>query len=393
MGLALEVVMHGGKRWAFQVASFRGIPIRIHVSLLLVLPLLAVVFGGVFRQSAQAAGIQPELMGGPVFLWGLGVAVGLFASVLVHELAHVLYALRTGGEVRSVTLMIVGGVSEISEMPRRHRDEVLMALAGPVTSIGLSALLFVALVLLPQTRSFAPPFFLFYLASLNLILGLFNLVPAFPMDGGRILRGLLAERMGLVRATRVSAFIGKVFAVLFLAVGLFSFNIMLAAIGVFIFMGADSESRQVLLRSVLEKLQVEQLMTPRFHGLEADTPLEEALVQLRHERRLALPLTQEDRPIGWVVLGDVLAVPEAQRSGRTVREFLKPAVTVAPGEDAWSAVRRMVEAQPPLLLVLEQGRLVGTLDGNDINAGLAVQLARAQRGGERSPRWRQERPA
>jgi Zn-dependent protease/CBS domain-containing protein len=382
-----------GRRGSFRIASFRGIPIRIHISLLLALPLLSLLFGGVFQQAGLAAGIPQEQLGGERFVWGLLVAVGLFASVLVHELAHVFYALRTGGEVRSITLMIVGGVSEVTELPRRHRDEVLMALVGPLASVGLAGLFFGALFLLPPMRSFALPFSLFYLASLNLILGLFNLVPAFPMDGGRILRGLLAGRFGLVRATQVSAWVGMGFAVLFVLVGLFTLNIMLAIIGVFVFSGAGNEFRQVMTRSALEKLRVEQMMTPRFHGLDVDTSLDEALAELRHERRVALPLTELERPVGWVVLGDLLQVPEAERASRTVRELLKPAAVVAPGDDGWTALRRMVEAQPPLLLVLEQGRLVGTLDGNDIHAALALDLARQERQRAKGSRWRQERPA
>jgi Zn-dependent protease/CBS domain-containing protein len=384
--------MHG-RRGSFRIASFRGIPIFIHFSLLLALPLLTLLFAGVFQQAGEAAGIVREQLGASRFFWGLVVAVGLFSSVLVHELAHVIYALRTGGQVRSITLMIVGGVSEVTELPRRHRDEVLMALAGPVTSLGLGALFFGALMLLPQTRSFALPFSLFYLASLNVVLGLFNLVPAFPMDGGRILRGMLAGRLGMVRATNISAWVGRGFSVLFILVGVLSLNPMLAIIGFVIFSGAGNEFRQVLIRSELEKLRVEQMMSPRFHGLDVGASLEEAMAELRHERRLALPLTELDRPVGWVALADVLAVPEAERAGRTVRELLKPAAVVSPEDDGWTALRRLTEAQPPVLLVLERGRLVGTLDGNDIHAAMALQLARTERERARGSRFRQERPA
>lgn len=380
-------------RGSFQVASFRGIPIRIHYSLILVLPLLALMFGGVFRQAAQMAEIPVELGRGAPFLWGLVVAVGLFVSVLLHELAHVIYALRTGGQVRSITLMIVGGVSEVTEMPRRHRDEVLMALVGPLTSVGLGILLLGAQALLPESRSFSPLFAVSYLGGLNLFLGVFNLVPAFPMDGGRILRGLLAGRMGMVRATRVAAAVGKGFALLFFLVGLLTLNPFLFLIAFLVLAGAGGEAQQVLLKTVLEKLQVEQVMTPRFHGVELDTTLEEALSDLRRARRLALPATEQDQPVGWVVLGDVLKVPEHERARRTVREHVRPAVIAAPRDEAWSAMRRMAETEPPLLLVLEQGRLVGTVDANDLNAAVALHLSSAEEGQGRWPRWRQERHA
>ena len=382
-----------GIQGSFQVASFRGIPIRIHYSLLLVLPLLALGYGGVVRQAVRTAGAAPALGMGASLLWGLGVAVGLFASVLVHEMAHVLYALRTGGKVRSITLMIVGGVSEVTELPQRTRDEALMALVGPLTSLVLGGLLFAGVWLLPGLHAFTPRFALSYLAGLNLLLGAFNLVPAFPMDGGRILRGLLVGRMGRVRATRVATGVGMAFAGLFLVAGLLTLNPFLALISGLIFTGARDESRQMQLRGVLETLRVEQVMSPRFHGVELSTSVADALGDLRRARLPALPATEADQPVGWVVLEDLLRVPEPERSRRTVREQLRPAAVAAPGDDAWSALRKMVETQPPLLLVLEQGRLVGTVDGNDLNAAVALHQASASSREGRWPRWRQERPA
>ncbi|WP_224361240.1 site-2 protease family protein [Hyalangium versicolor] len=381
-----------GRRGAFQVGSFRGIPIRIHFSLLLVLPLLAFLYGGVFRQAARTAQVPPELVGGVPLLWGLGMAVGLFASVLLHEMAHVLYALRTGGQVRSITLMIVGGVSEVTELPQRSRDEVLMALVGPLTSLGLGGLLLAVAWLLPESGAFNPRFALSYLGGLNLFLGAFNLVPAFPMDGGRILRGLLVGRMGLVRATRVAAWVGKGLALVFFLLALLSLNPFLGLVAFVIFTGAEAESRQVLLRQVLEKLHVEQVMTPRFHGVELSSSGAEALGDLRRARKPALPAIENDRPVGWVLLEDLTQVSEPERSLITVRDRVRPAVEVAPEDNAWQAMRKMVEAQPPLLLVLEQGRLVGTVDAEDLNAAVELHLSSEERGGG-WPRWRQERPA
>jgi CBS domain-containing protein len=255
-----------------------------------------------------------------------------------------------------------------------------------VLLLGLAALL-------PESRSFVPRFALSYLASLNLFLGLFNLVPAFPMDGGRILRGLLAGRMGLLRATRIASAVGKGFAGLFFVVGLLTLNPFLFLIAFVVLTGAEGEARQVRVRAVLEKLNVEQVMTPRFHGVELATSVKEALGDLHRARRPALPATENDQPVGWVLLEALLQVPEAERAHRTVRECLKKAETVSPEDDVWSAMRRMVEAQPPLLLVLERGRLVGTVDGNDINAALALHMASEEGRQGGWPRWRQERPA
>lgn len=380
-------------RGAFQIASFRHIPIRIHFSLLLVLPLLAFMFGGAFTRAAQEAGVPPQGLTGSPLLWGLLVAVGLFAAVLIHELAHVMYALRTGGTVRSVTLMMVGGVSELVDAPKRPRDEALMALVGPLTSLCLAALLYGGLLLVRGSGWFNLNFALFYLALLNLILGVFNLLPAFPLDGGRVVRALLSARMGPVRGTRAAAALGKGFAALFGVLGLLAFNPFLMLIAFFVFMGAEGEAQQVELRMALEGLPVGDLMTPRTRGVDPDAPLTECLGRMRRERRLALPLTEDERPLGWVTLEAVQRFIPEERWKHTARELLEPAVSVSPRADAWSAVKRMAEARVPRLVVVDEGgRLVGTLDGHDLQQAVALhQQATAERQREQRPRWPQER--
>ena len=231
----------------FKIGSIRGIPIRIHITFLFVLPILALGFGRAFGVAARVAGVPPEQITGSPILWGVGVALALFASVLLHELGHSLYALRKGGRVRDITLLMIGGVSQISQMPRESKDEAMMAFIGPLVSIVLGIALY-GLHAVSGGVSFAAQFGLFYVAGLNLFLGLFNLLPAFPMDGGRILRALLSPRVGAVRATRIAATIGKVFAGLFCAWGLFSFNLLLVLIGFFVFVGAQSEQRAVMMK-------------------------------------------------------------------------------------------------------------------------------------------------
>ncbi len=379
-------------RGSLQVGSFRGIPVRVHFTLLLILPLLAVLFGGAFRRAAEMAEVPPERLVGAPALWGLGVAVGLFASVFAHELAHTVYALRRGGRVRSITLMMVGGVSELTEAPPRPRDEALMALVGPLTSILLAALLGGVTWLMRDLGSFNLQFACFYLASLNLFLGLFNLLPAFPMDGGRIVRASLTGRLGAVRATRVASLLGRGFAVLFGLWGLVSFNPFLMVIAVFVFMGAEGESQQVRMKAVLERVPVSSLMSPRILGVEAALSVDEALWALRRERKLALPVTEDGRPVGRVTVDAVHAVPEQERTTRAAREVMQPAVLVRLDEDGWTAVRRMAEAEAPqLAVVAADGTLAGTLDFGDVQRGLALHQARAERAEAR--RWRQERPA
>jgi Zn-dependent protease len=265
----------------FKIGSIRGIPIRIHFTFLLILPLLAFAFSRAFREAARVAEVPANELGSPL-LWGLGLALALFLSVLLHELAHSLYALRKGGQVRDITLMMVGGVSQISEMPREPRHEAIMAFAGPLTSIVLGVVLFGVHALIADTPSFQLRFATFYLGGLNLFLGFFNLLPAFPMDGGRILRALLSGRLGIVKATRISAGLGKVFAVLFGIWGLATMNVLLMLIGVFVYMGAEGEKRAVMVKSLIGRMRVRDLMASReLADAPAISPDDDAATALR----------------------------------------------------------------------------------------------------------------
>jgi Zn-dependent protease len=376
-----------------QVGAFRGIPIRVHFTLLLILPLLAVMFGGAFRRAAEVAEVPPERLLGSPAVWGLGVAVGLFASVLVHELAHTVYALRRGGRVRSITLMMVGGVSELTEAPPRPRDEALMALVGPLASIVLAVAFGGGTWLLQGTRSFNLQFACFYLASLNFFLGAFNLLPAFPMDGGRIVRASLTGRLGAVRATRVASLMGRAIAVLMGLWGAFSLNPFLLVIAVFIYVGAEGESRQVRMKATLERVPVSALMTPRLEGVDAGASLWEAMWALRQAKRL-LPVTEDGRPVGWLGIDAVGGVPETERATRTARELMRPVEVVGVDEDGWTALRRMAEKEAPqLAVVAASGTLEGILDLLDVQRGLLLYEARAERAGRQERGWRQERPA
>jgi Zn-dependent protease len=376
-----------------QVGAFRGIPIRVHFTLLLILPLLAVMFGGAFRRAAEVAEVPPERLLGSPAVWGLGVAVGLFASVLVHELAHTVYALRRGGRVRSITLMMVGGVSELTEAPPRPRDEALMALVGPLASIVLAVAFGGGTWLLQGTRSFNLQFACFYLASLNFFLGAFNLLPAFPMDGGRIVRASLTGRLGAVRATRVASLMGRAIAVLMGLWGAFSLNPFLLVIAVFIYVGAEGESRQVRMKATLERVPVSALMTPRLEGVDAGASLWEAMWALRQAKRL-LPVTEDGRPVGWLGMDAVGGVPETERATRTARELMQPVEVVGVDEDGWTALRRMAEKEAPqLAVVAASGTLEGILDLLDVQRGLMLYEARAERAGRQERGWRQERPA
>ena len=360
-------------RGAFRIATLRGIPIRVHYTFLFILPLLAWSFSQAFRGAARAADVPPEQLVGHPLLWGLGIAVALFLSVLVHELAHSLYALHKDGEVSDITLMMIGGVSHITRMPERPRHEALMALAGPVTSLAIGAGSLGIAALLGDAGSFNLRFAFFYLGSLNIFLGFFNLLPAFPMDGGRILRALLTTKLGPVRATRVAGQVGKGFAVLFGLYALMSGNFVLLFIAFFVFMGADAESRQVSVRAVLERVPVGELLVARTESVEADTSLREVVERMHLERRRALPVVEAGRVVGLVTLALVRQVPVPRLAEVRVRDVAQEVPRITPTSTAWEALEAMgTRGLPQLPVVGEDGLLLGTVTREDVQKAMEL---------------------
>ncbi len=379
--------MHG----TFRIGTLRGIPIRVHFTLLLVLPFLAYLFGRAIVGAALLADVPPSLLHGSPWLWGLGVAVGLFLAVLVHELAHALYALSKGVPVRDITLLMIGGVSQIAGTPKRSRDEAVLALVGPLSSFALGAAFYGLYRLASGAPAFELRFALFYLAQLNLLLAIFNLVPAFPMDGGRVLRAALVPRLGFVRATQAAARAGKVFAVLFGVLGLFTFNLLLLLVALFVYVGAEAESRQVVIQATLGHAKVRDFMSPGSTALEGSAPVSEAVEAMLRERRLALPVIDHAHPQGVVTLEDVQGVRPEQRPRTQISQVAHRVHAVRPDDEVWHAMRLMDEEGTPQLPVVEGDRVVGTINHGDIAQGirleeLAMAAARASRklGSERS---------
>jgi Zn-dependent protease len=227
---------------AYQIAKVRGIPIRVHLTLVILLPFLAYDFADAFTSN-------------PLF-WGLLAALVLFTSVALHELGHSLVAIAKGYPVRDILLLPIGGIAQLARIPERPRDEFAVAIAGPLVSLALFGGLFTLGHgdTLLGSRAFAD--FCLLLGYINLSLCLFNLLPAFPMDGGRILRALLTPRKGRLEATRIAAKLGKICALVFGLIGLFGLpgvipsNLMLVIIAVFIYISASAEYRQVLMQEM-----------------------------------------------------------------------------------------------------------------------------------------------
>jgi Zn-dependent protease len=353
----------------------RGIPVIIDYSWF-------VIFFLVIYSMAESYFPQTQTSRTTAEYWIMGVvaAVLVFLSVLAHELAHSLVALRQGIQVLSIRLFIFGGVAQVSAEPKSGRHEFLIALAGPAcnmligSALGMPALvLYLAGVHGPAAAVAA------YVGVANISLAVFNMIPGFPLDGGRILRAILWDRWGdLTRATKAASRIGNAAALSMILLGAFLLLFTRAPVtGLwFIFIGlimkqsAVGSYQAALLREALAGISIRDIMTREVVSIDWLVSLQE-LVQdyiYRHQFT-SFPVFDRDEFVGMVSLSDVRAVPKELWAFKQVRDVMTPAdrlQTLQPSDDATEALARMVSADVGRMPVLDEGRLVGIVSRRDI---------------------------
>ncbi|MGA1874992.1 MAG: site-2 protease family protein [bacterium] len=275
-------------KWSFQIGKFFGIPLKVHLTFLLLLLFIGIVTG-------QRAGFQGAVH-------GVTLVILLFICVVLHELGHSLMAEHFGIDVRDIILLPIGGVSQMEKIPDEPQKELFISSIGPLISLGLALFFLITarlfkLDLSLQGATLVSGNFLVSLLWINLILGVFNLLPAFPMDGGRVLRSLLAMRMEYLKATHIAVNIGQAFAVFFFFYGLF-YNFWLALIGIFIYMGAEAEEHETMLRRSLRRIPVNQAMITNFQKLSPDDQLGRAINIACHSLQMDFPVMENNSLIG-----------------------------------------------------------------------------------------------
>ncbi len=296
----------------FRIGNIAGIDIDIHVSWIIILVLLSV---------SLATGWFPQLYSGwstaTYWLIAFLSSLLLFVSVLLHELAHSLVARRRGLSVKNITLFIFGGVSNIEREPKSPGIEFQMAFVGPLTSLVIGVICF--LLQVPLRGSNSPlEGILFYLAVTNILLGVFNLIPGFPLDGGRVLRSIVWRLTGnMLQATRVATLTGQIIAYLFILLGIWLFfvgdlldGIWLGFIGWFLLSAAQSANAQGMLTSVLRDVRVGEVMNPKPATAPADISLQQLVDAyfLPGGLRYALVM-QADHLVGLITLSDIRYIP------------------------------------------------------------------------------------
>lgn len=367
-------------KWSYTVARVSGIDIKIHATFALILALGAFQWGfpkGLAGESSFA---------GAVF--GMGLMILLFTCVVLHELGHSLVAQRFGLTVREIVLLPIGGVARLEKNPEKPLHELLIALAGPLVNVAIAVLLFfaggVALNFgLVEAQSLltadGPP----TLATLwgwlflaNVGLAVFNMIPAFPMDGGRALRALLAERLEYVRATEIAANLGQGLALVFGFLGLFS-NPFLIFIALFVWMGASGESASVGVRSAIAGIPVSRAMITDFRTLRAFEPLQRAAELVITGSQQDFPVVEEDGRIVGILTRDALvrALSEHGLAGYVGDVMTRTFQTADARELLEQAFARLQECACPVLPVLDNGRLVGLVTADNIGEYVMIRGA------------------
>jgi Zn-dependent protease/CBS domain-containing protein len=358
----------------FQVFRISGIPVRIDVSWLLVFALISwSLAAGYFPR------VMPELSPGAAWVHGVGAALALFASVFLHELAHALVALQQGMRVTSIRLHIFGGVSELASEPPTPRAELLVAIVGPLTSFALAGC-FYALGRVPAGPAWWAAL-TGYLTVVNLILGLFNLVPGFPLDGGRVLRALLWWGSGRWDwATRWASRAGSIFAGLLMALGVLRTfggevvgGLWFILIGLFLHQAAQAGHELARVRARLAPLRVLDVMTPEPVTVEAVTSLGAVLNGPLSSRRVAgFPVTRGHRLVGflpWRRVADRAADPDGATAADAMVP-LGPDDVVTPQASAWQAFLKVAGNDVGRVAVVDGGRLVGIVSRRDLQHAL-----------------------
>jgi Zn-dependent protease/CBS domain-containing protein len=370
----------------FRIGSAFGIPIQLDLTFLLVLPLFAWIIGSQVEPTVELLNVfGGDLDAGVLttgylpWILGIGAAVGLFVGVVLHELGHSIVAMRFGYPIDSITLWLFGGIAQLDEMPEDWKQEFFIALAGPLVSVLVGTASLVGFLLVPSgtTVTAAIAFVLGYLALMNVALALFNMLPGFPMDGGRVLRALLARTNPYARATEIAAEVGKGFAILLAIFGLFPpFNPLLIGLAFFIYIGASGESRQTVMRAAFEGITVTDVMTDadRVTTVDAKTSVRDLIRTMFEERHTGYPVERNGEIVGLVTLEDARAVKEVERDAYTVGDVMTAElIALSPDEDVMTALTELEGNNVGRLLVLdEDDEFVGLLTRTDIMTALTI---------------------
>lgn len=319
-------------------------------------------------------------------IMGVLFILALFGCVVLHELGHALAARRYGVPTRDITLLPIGGVARLERIPRNPTHELVVALAGPAVNVVIALIILIGLLAMngrtitADFQTFQGNFFV-QLMAVNVFLVAFNMIPAFPMDGGRVLRALLARRMNYARATTLAARVGQMIAVALGVLGLFVLgNPMLLLVALFVFLGAQSEANAVRVTDTLSGMQVQDAMMTSFRVLKAADPLELAAQELIHGSQQDFPVVDGDQVIGLLTRNDLVAALATSGPDRKVGEVMRANCGVVSATDRLEKPYEMLrEDNCSTVPVVREGHLVGMITLENILEWVMINSALRQK--------------
>ncbi|MCL7413286.1 MAG: site-2 protease family protein [ANME-2 cluster archaeon] len=368
-------------KWSIQIGKVMGISIRLHITFLFILILFIYYFAVIdLKIGTMVLGFNGmDISLTEKLLFSTIASILFFSTILLHELSHSFVAKRKGLNIQSITLFVFGGVAQMEEIPRNPKLELTMAAAGPALSLVIGILTYAFYVYfgplevdgIGMNTKNAILITAGIISVYNLVLGIFNLLPAFPMDGGRVLRAFLALWLPYMDATRMAVSIGKTFAFLMGIFGLLTINLILILIAVFVFYGAQGEERETFFAISLEGIKVKDVMTPRQDLIYVPpdwtiSQLVEAMFRFKH---MGYPV-QEDldkTTLGIVTFEDVQKVPKEHHDSVQVKDIMTRAIiSVSPENEAYQALQTIAKHNIGRLLVIKDDRITGIITMKDI---------------------------
>ncbi|MCA1490434.1 site-2 protease family protein [Ensifer sp. NBAIM29] len=369
--------------WSFKIGTIGGTAIRVHVT-------FAILLAWIWLMHYRIGGT-------PAAIAGIAFVLAIFVCVVLHEFGHIAVARHFGVKTPDITLLPIGGVARLERMPEEPKEEFLIAIAGPLVNVAIAGILLLLLgttVGMEQIQDIEDPQlgFLARLAGVNIFLVLFNLIPAFPMDGGRVLRAALASRMSWSRATQVAATIGQGLAFVFGFVGLF-YNPLLIFIGIFVYLAATAEAQNAQIRDLSDSVLVGDVMITEFARLERSASIDEAIESL-------LATTQREFPVvdgaghfmGLLTRDDIIRNLKESGSATPVVQAMRQDVpTIHFRKRLEESLRLMQQANSPAVAVVDShNHLVGLMTHENIGEMMMVRAAAA--GGFRFGHLRRSKP-
>lgn len=357
--------------WSIKLGRFAGIDVYLHLTFLLLVAFIG--YSGYISTGSPRGALE-----------GVLYILALFGSVVLHEYGHALTARRFGIPTRDITLYPIGGVARLERMPERPWQELLVALAGPAVNVVIAALLFVGLLATgnlswPSLSVIESGPLLERLMYTNLSLVLFNLIPAFPMDGGRVLRAGLAMYLNYALATRIAAGLGQAVAVIFGFVGLFA-NPMLVLVAVFVWFAAGQESQAVQARSALYGIPVGRAMVTDFRTVSQFDPLLRVSDLLIIGAQEDFPVVDDGQMVGYVTREDLISGLARRGLGGRVGEVMRRRFLAAnPFDQLEAVVPKMQSIAAESVPVVDRGQVVGLLTAHNVREYLMIQEALRRR--------------